>query len=35
MCSDDRERHRVAGALAWGALGLPENLIEIEGENGK
>lgn len=28
-CSDDREMRRVAGALAWGALGLADGLLEI------
>lgn len=29
-CSDEREMRRVAGALAWGALGLEEGLLEIQ-----
>ncbi len=29
-CSDDRELRRVAGALAWGALGLDDGILEVE-----
>jgi hypothetical protein len=29
ICSTDMERRRVAGALAWGALGLDEKFLEI------
>lgn len=29
ICSDDRERRRVAGALAWPALGFPETFLEV------
>ena len=32
-CSDDREMRRVAGALAWGALGLADGLLEIGKNN--
>lgn len=28
-CSDDRERRRVAGALAWKLLDLPDGKLEI------
>jgi hypothetical protein len=29
-CSDERGMRRVAGALAWGALGLADGFLEIE-----
>ena len=29
-CSDERELRRVAGALAWGALGLDDGILEVE-----
>lgn len=28
-CSTDLERRRVAGALAWGALGISDDLLKI------
>lgn len=30
-CTDERERRRVAGALAWGALGLDDGILKING----
>lgn len=30
-CGDDRERRRVAGALAWGMLGLHDGKLKVGG----
>lgn len=32
VCGDERERRRVAGALAYGALGLPDGKLEIQNQ---
>lgn len=30
VCSTDIERRRVAGALAWAALGLPQEALQVQ-----